>query len=137
MTFGQLVQQFFADGKVEALAVLIVVDLLVGIAAAFKLGNFRLSYVADFLRNDVAFKVVPYFVLHAAAIVAGQRDILIDGLDWGVIAGGAYGVLVVALAASILKSVGDLGLRPGPTPEGTQTVETALFGAENAAPPKD
>lgn len=132
MTFGQLVHEVFADKQLAALALLVVADLILGILAAFKLGTFRLSYVSDFLRNDVLFKVVPYFFLKVAATVAGAYDIVVDNFDWGLIAGGAYIIIVLALVGSLLKSVADLGLMKTLAAKAPQ-----LFGAENAAPPKD
>lgn len=132
MTFGQLLSTFFHDDKVGIALLLVALDLILGILAAFKLGTFRLSYVADFLRNDVAFKLVPYFILYVAAIVAGQESFLIDGLDIGLVAGGTYGVLVLAWTGSILGSLRQLGLAGGDL-----SVREVLAGAENAAPPKD
>lgn len=133
MTFGVLLHRFFEDDKVVVIFVALALDFALGVIAALKVGNFRLSYVADFLRNDIAFKVVPYFVLYAGALVAGGQDILIPGIDMGVLAGAAYVTVIGALVGSILKSVADLGFQPS----GTQTTRTALTGAENAAPPKD
>ncbi len=133
MTFGQLLHQFFSDDKVVVIFVALALDFILGVLAAFKVGNFRLSYVADFLRNDIAFKVVPYFVLYAGALVAGQQDIVIPGLDIGVIAGAGYATVIAALVGSILNSLNELRF----SPTATQTATTALAGSENAAPPKD
>lgn len=132
MTLGQLLQRFFADDKIVIVFVALILDLGLGILAAFKVGNFRLSYIADFLRNDVAFKVLPYFLLYAGALVAGQQEIVIPGLDLGVIAGGAYVILIASFVGSIFNSIRELQLAGAP-----QTLETALAGSENAAPPKD
>ena len=130
MNLGSLLHQFFADGKVYAACAAIVLDFLLGVLAAFKLGTFRLSYVSDFLRNDVLFKLVPYFVLYSAAVVAGNTQIIIPGLDVGDAAGAAYVVAMAAWAGSIISSLAQLGLGAGTAP-------AAIAGAENAAPPKD
>lgn len=132
MTFGQLIHDFFADDKLKALLVLIAVDFALGVVAAVKLGTFRLSYVADFARNDVLFKVVPWFVVYSGALVAGQQSIIISGITIGVVAGALYALVVAALAASVAASLINLGLGKGLSP----TLKTVL-GSENDAPPKD
>ena len=134
MTIGDLLSEFLADGKVEALVVLVMADILLGSIAALKVGNFRLSYVADFARNDVTFKVLPYFVVHSGAILVGQHDIMgVEDFDWGLIAGGFYVFIIAALGSSIVNSLQEIRKAP----RGHQTLETALAGDENAAPPRD
>jgi hypothetical protein len=123
---------FARDTKVHIALILVLADFVLGVIAAFKVGNFRISYVADFLRNDILFKLVPYFVLYALAIVAGNTSVFIPGLDFGVLAGAAYAVLVAAWIGSIVSSIRTLGLAAS-APNTTATV----LGAENAAPPKD
>jgi hypothetical protein len=122
---GQFFQAFWNDGKVDVLVILIFVDFVLGVLAALKTKTFRLSYVADFLRKDVVFKIGGYLVLYAASYFAGQADIVIDGLDMGVVAGAAYVVIVAAMVGSILNSLAELGLRPGndPTPPPTAPVQ--------------
>jgi hypothetical protein len=112
MDFGQLLSVFAHDGKVEAALVVVALDFVFGVLAAFKLKTFRLSYVADFGRNDILFKLVPYFVLYSAALVAGGQDVLIPGIDLGVIAGAAYVGFMAAWVASVLSSLQDLGIAP-------------------------
>lgn len=131
MTFGQLLNSFFHDDKVGIALLLVALDFVLGVLAALRRGNFRLAYLADFGRNDIAFKLVPYFTIYAGAIVAGHEHFLIDGLDLGLAAGGFYAVIVAAWVASIANSLLELG-----GPKGVQTVNT-LLGDENAAPPKD
>lgn len=138
MNYGQLLHAFFEDDKVMIALILIAVDFLLGIAAAVKGKTFRLSYLADFARNDVLFKLLPYFVVYSAALVAGSKDIVIPGLDLGVVAGAVYAGLVIAWVGSIVSSLGELGL---PVP-GVATVSrdpaapVSAFGGENAGPPK-
>lgn len=133
MNLGALLHVFFSDDKLKAALILVFVDFVLGVLAAVKQGNFRLAYVSDFLRNDVAFKLVPWFVLYAGAAVAGNQNIVIPGLDMGVVAGAAYATIIAAWVASILGSLNELRLAGG----ATQTVATALAAPENAAPPKD
>lgn len=123
---------FANDTKVHIALILVLADFVLGVIAALKVGNFRFSYVADFLRNDILFKLVPYFALYALALVAGGTSVVIPGLDFGVLAGAAYAVLVAAWVGSIVSSVRTLGIASA-APNKTANV----LGPENAAPPKD
>jgi hypothetical protein len=67
MTLRLAFQEFFSDDKVRLALVFVVLDVCLGILAAWKLGTVRLSYIADFLRNDVAFKLGPYFLVWGGA----------------------------------------------------------------------
>lgn len=116
MSVGEFLRVFWNDGKVEILAILVALDFLLGVAAAIKLGTFRLSYISDFVRKDVIFKIGGYLVVYAGAVFAGQADIVIDGLDLGVIAGSVYVVIVAAMVGSLLNSLRDLGVVPGTDP---------------------
>ncbi len=106
---AELASKFWNDGKVEILVLLVALDFFLGVIAALKLGTFRLSYVADFVRKDVIFKIGGYLLLYAGALYAGQADILISGLDLGVVAGAAYVVILAAMVGSILNSVREIG----------------------------
>lgn len=132
MNVGSALAEFFEDGKVKILLVLIVLDLLFGSLSALKRGTFRLSYFADFLKNDVLWKLVPYFALYFGALVAGDADIGVEGFDLGLMAGAAYVACVVAWAGSILNSLAELK----DAPSGDLTVRSVIAGAEGSdAPP--
>lgn len=105
-----LIRLFAEDPKVRALVALILLDLVLGIAAAVKAREFRLSYVSGFLKDDVLGKVVPYFALWAGLQLAG--DLEIPGLDIGVIEGGAFLMISASLVGSALASLKGLGLMP-------------------------
>lgn len=105
---------FAHDQKVQVAVLLVIADFVLGVAAAFKMNVFRLSYVADILRKDVLGKLVPYFLLYVLALVAGGIDIVIPGFDFGVLAGVAYAALVLAMTGSILSSVRNLGVEELP-----------------------
>lgn len=126
-------REFARDDKVHIALLLVAADFILGILAAFRAGNFRFSYVSDFLRNDILFKLLPYFGLYALALVAGHVSIVIPGLDFGFLAGTAYVALVAAISASILNSLYELKV----IPKKPQALVTAVAGSENAAPPKD
>lgn len=105
-----LIQQFANDDTVRLIAALVLLDIVLGLAAAIKLGIFQFNYIVDFLRNDVLSKLVPYFAVWGAVRLAGDVELGGIGLIEEVIGGG----IVVALGASILKSVRDLGLEGKP-----------------------
>ena len=126
--FRQWLLEFANDTKVHAALFLVAADFLLGVAAAFRVGDFRMSYVADFMKNDVLGKLIPYLGFYVLALVAGQVDIVIPGLDFGVLAGAAYVALVAALTGSILNSVRQLGTAP----QEPQSFAKALAGDEEA-----
>lgn len=142
MTVGSILRDFFHDDMVRWAFLLIALDFIFGAAAAFKAGLFRFSYVADFLRNDVLSKLAPFFALWFAGRFAPAAlplpGAVGDAIDLNALMYATYAILVTAWGASILRSLGELGLPvPGvPTLGGSQTVAVAL-GDENAAPPKD
>lgn len=109
---AQFFHSFFEDARVQITLLLIALDLVLGVAASVKAGNFRLSYVADFLRNDVLGKVLPFATLYAGYKYAGSADIVIPGVDLEVIMNGAWVIVLGALGGSLLNSLKDLGLLP-------------------------
>ncbi len=104
----ELIRQFGNDPETIAIVVLIAVDLLFGISAAAvsKTQKINLAYLADFLRTDVLGKLVPYGGLWFLFQVSG--DIELGDLE--ILETGASTAIIVALVASVLKSLGDLGL---------------------------
>lgn len=102
----ELIRAFGDDPTVRISAALVVLDLVLGVAAAVKLGSFRLSYIADFLRNDVLGKLVPLYAVWAVTHLVG--DINIGGLE--LIEESTNAAVSLALAGSILNSLRDLGL---------------------------
>jgi phage-related holin len=125
---GVWLREFANDDKVHAALFLIIIDFVLGVIAAVRAGTFRMSYIADFARNDVLYKLLPYFALYAAALVAGSVDIVIPGLDFGVFAGAFYALIMTAWVGSILNSLTTLGLK---IPTKSPKVATALAGDEN------
>lgn len=132
MTFGQLIHTFFADDKLKIALVLVFIDFALGVTAAVKLGTFRLAYISDLARNDILFKLVPWFVVYAGAVVAGQQTILFNGLTIGTVAGSLYALVVAAVGASIGTSLLQLGLG-----KNLGATIKSVFAPENASPPKD
>jgi hypothetical protein len=110
-TIDRALQQFVADDKVKIVFTLLVLDFILGICAAIAKGEFRLSYIGNFLTKDMLGKVVPWFALYAAGKATTAEIIpVIPNIDFAKLADGAFGVIVAALIASILKSVAELGL---------------------------
>lgn len=109
-TIGLWFHTFIRDEKVLVILLLVAIDFVLGVLAAVKTKTFKLSYVAAFAHDDLLAKVVPYFVVYAAALTAGQTDIVIPGLDLGIVAGTLFGIVVAAMVGSIYKSLRDLGL---------------------------
>jgi len=107
-----LIRQFGNDPETIAIIVLIAVDFLFGVSAAVvsKTQKINLSYLADFLRSDVLGKLVPYGGLWFLFQVSG--DVQLGDLE--LLETAASTGIIVALVASVLKSLGDLGL-PLPT----------------------
>lgn len=101
-----LINQFADDPTVIALAVLVALDLVLGVSAAVKNNVFRLSYVADVLRNDVLGKVIPYYAVWAAVHISG--DVMLG--DFGVIEETSGALAIAAIGGSVLNSLKDLGL---------------------------
>ena len=106
---NELLREFSDDPGVRLVAALILLDIVLGVSAAVKAKTFRLGWLADFLRADVLGKVVPFFAVWGAVRVGG--DIEIGG--YGMIEEGVNAAVVLALGASVLNSLRDLGLAKG------------------------
>lgn len=118
MAIGDALRALFVDNRLQWILLLVALDFGLGIIAALKLGTFRLTYIADFLRTDVLFKVAPFALVYLGYKYAPSSDIVIPGLDLEIIMNGVWAIMVGAMVASVLKSLRDLG----------------LFGSDNAPP---
>jgi hypothetical protein len=111
VNLGALLHSFVQGQEFQSVVLLVLLDFVLGVCAALKLGTFALSYVANFARNDVLSKVVPFFILNSAALVAGSHNMLsIPEFDLNNVKDAAYGVIVAAMVGSIVTSLADLGL---------------------------
>jgi hypothetical protein len=115
MTVSLALHALFVDMKFQAALVLIFLDFVLGVCAAVQHGTFRLTWIADFAKTDILFKLVPWAALALAAIYAGQQQLVLPFVDVGTFAGALYAAIVTVWASSILKSLADLGL-PLPAP---------------------
>jgi len=111
---GSFFHAFFEDARVQTLLVLIALDIALGVVASVKVGNFRLSFVADFARNDLLGKVVPFAFIYAAYKYASNVDLVIPGLDMQVVMDGVWAIVLAALVGSLLSSIKQLGLQALP-----------------------
>lgn len=109
MTVDQIIHAVASDSQTQTVLVLVALDLVLGVLAALKMRTFALTYVANFARNDVLGKAVPFVVVEAAAVVTGSTSILTDRIDLTNIAHGMFGLVVAAMVGSVLTSLTDLG----------------------------
>jgi hypothetical protein len=92
---------FANDDTFKAVIVLILLDLILGVAASIKDSEQRFSFakLANFAETDLLGKVFPWFVCYAAWKYAPTVDIL-----------GVFAAVVVALVGSLVSSLADLGI---------------------------
>ncbi len=124
MSLPDVINSFVHDKQLQAVLVLIVLDLVLGVIAAVKLGTFAFSKVSAFLKDDVLGKVLPWFAVFAAAKFAPSVDVL--GVDLNQVQTVFWAAVVIALVASLTASANDLGVglpkslaigeNEGPTP---------------------
>ncbi len=94
------------DGcKLITLAVLIIVDLVLGIVVSLKQGTFHFDQVSDYLNTTVLAYVAGYFLVGFVALVHTEFSNIVIA---------AWGILDLALLAGIWGKLGKLGL---PTPK--------------------
>ena len=105
----QLIEAFANDPGIRLAAALVLLDFVLGVSAALKARTFRLAWLPDFLRRDVLGKLVPYFAVWAAVRLGG--DVELGGV--GAIEETVNAAVVLALGASILNSLRDLGALTG------------------------
>jgi hypothetical protein len=97
-------EQFLDDPTVIGLGVLVGLDILLGITAAFYTRTFRLVLIGDFLRADVLGKLVPYYGVWWALHVGG--DVMLG--EFGIVEEVTGGAAALAIGASILNSLKEL-----------------------------
>lgn len=107
MNITQILQSFANDTQVHAAIVLIVADVVFGVLAAIKLHSFTLVRIADTLRDDVLGKIAPWLALFALGKVSNAE---VAGIDFGTAADAAWIGASVAIGASILGSIRELGV---------------------------
>ena len=124
MTYQQVFREFAHDKQLYAVLVLIVVDLVLGVAAAAYKNQFAFSKITGFLHDDVLGKVFPWFVIFAVAKFAPNADVV--GIDFNQIQTAAWALVLVALVASLTSSLADFGI---------QMPKVLATGENEGAPP--
>ena len=81
---------------IQSLAALIMLDVVTGIAAAWKTGEFELQRMADFLSSNVG----PYLLCYGAVRLA-----MLALPEWEPVATGIWALIVAALAGSIATNL--------------------------------
>ncbi len=109
MTINHLISTFAHDDQTKTVLVLIVLDLVLGVCAAVKLGTFALSYIANFARNDVLAKVIPFFAVYSAGLVAPNVSVGIDQANLANLSDLLFVAVAGALVGSLVSSLSDLG----------------------------
>lgn len=108
MDLAQVVHAFVNDTTFKAVIVLVLLDLILGIFASVKVGEFAFSKVTGFLKDDVLGKVLPWFTIYAAWKWAPSVDVLGVGLKE--VQEAVFAGVVIALVASLTSSLADLGI---------------------------
>ncbi len=109
MDITQILSAFAHDKQVGVVVALIVADVVLGVAAAVKLGTFRLTYLSNFARNDLLGKVFPWFVIFALDHASSSAGI-VGPIDWSQANTVAFAAVTLAMAGSILSSLADFGI---------------------------
>ncbi len=102
-----MVVETFEDPLLRALLVAWIVDFLLGVLAAFKLGAFDPGMLARTLRDDAVVKIVPVVVLVAGAQAGGE---LLPDVPLSALAYSAASLALVGFVASIRSSLTELGV---------------------------
>jgi hypothetical protein len=109
MDITQILSAFAHDKQVGVVVALIAADVILGVGAAVKMGTFRLTYLANFARNDLLGKVFPWFVVFAFDKASSSAGI-VGPIDWSQANTVAFAAVTLAMAGSILKSLADFGI---------------------------
>jgi len=102
------VDQFMSSARFYSILGLIGLDLVLGLAAAIKNGEFDFKELGRFYQTNV----VPYLLSYLGVFVALQYvpesvGFIADGLDVT-----AFGAIVTRLVGSCLKNLGELNVEP-------------------------
>jgi len=101
MTALDMFHRFVESREFLILAVGIVVNLIFGILAALRRGDFTLYQVGDFLQDKILYLLVPYAVLWVAGDLL--PDIYGEILKWLWVAAAGH------LVASVINNLRDIG----------------------------
>jgi len=110
-----LLRMFANDGRVKTLAALILIDVVLGIAAAIKSGVFDIKKVGQFYKTMVIPYVLGYLAIWGAGFLldpewlGGAAWIASEAMQWA-----PWAALIASLAGSILANLQGLGIAVPP-----------------------
>jgi hypothetical protein len=100
---------FFVDARFHVIALMIFVDLGLGLSAAIRSGEFDWARVGDFYRSNVVPYVLSYLVLYIAFdVMPGLGDFVDQALK-----SISFAAIVASLGGSIKKNLDKLALQAG------------------------
>lgn len=108
MSLLQVLREFADDKQLSAVALLVAADVVFGVLAALKTRTFDFKRLADFARDDLLGKVVPWLAVFGFGKVTHGDAIL--GVNFSTISDAVFGLVAASLVASLLTSFQDLGL---------------------------
>lgn len=102
-TFGDVIRSFATDDKTRVIVAAIVVDVVLGIAAAMRIGTFDMQQVAKFHSSNVLPYVVAYLLLWSLQVfgLAGALPLVLSDS----IASISFGTIVTTLTGSIFNNI--------------------------------
>lgn len=110
------------------LALVIVLDLILGVVVALKQKRFEWQRLADFL-GDYGPKIIGWLALEALGFLPAEYQAL--GGIGGALAVGAYGLIFLSAAASVLGHVQVIGVLPNMSRAGlppTPSMDVVIVG---------
>jgi len=112
-TILELVIAFFTDPRVQAIGALIIMDVLLGVAAALKSREFDFEKVADFYQTNVVPYILGYLALYVGTKLIVDPAAILG--EWSHIVGEAaisvaWAAIIASLGGSIWANVKKMGL---------------------------
>jgi len=112
-TLLELVIAFFTDPRVKAIGALIIMDVLLGVAAALKAGDFDFKKVGSFYQTNVLPYILGYLAFYIGTKIIVDPAAILG--EWSHIVGEAaisiaWAAIIASLGGSIWSNVKKLGL---------------------------
>ncbi len=102
MNIEAVFQWLIESWEIQVLVVLIVVDIITGIALALRKGEFDIRRMSDFLVTNV----LPYILVYGAF----QFAMMTLGPEWEAMSIAVFGFITVTLLGSVRTNLEGLGL---------------------------
>jgi hypothetical protein len=124
MTFPDLLRAIYAHDQVRYLLLLVAGNLVLGVAASLKTGDFALTLLADWLTKRVLPLMAGY---GAAALLALARP-----SEFGLVRDAAFATLALALVGYVLANLRDVGI---PVPDALSRPRPDVLAASRPPQP--